>query len=450
MTRRTPAQYDWATCSFDETILPASPRRITSPRRQKIQFVVVHHMAMAGYGDAALDACKNAWKTREASAHYGVAGDKNGVGHVRQYVWDGDEAWATANSQGNQAGISIEHANSGGAPGWEVSEATWRTGAKLVAALHHLYGLGRPVDGVTKDHRVVSGTLFKHSDFYATACCGPYLGGKIWAKYVAEAQHQYDLLEGSTEPAPAPRKVTLSDPRINESSGLAFSSIHGDEALTLNDEDGILFTIQPSTGNTVGTYKLPYTLIDPESVRAFGGFYWLLDGGNNTLDRTTMFLYRFPDLGRGNHMLTRDQVARFVLGFPDDIRRDTEALLVDPAGQFSVWTKGSPNGRELFLPDVEDLSTSKVNELRAGKKVGELITDATFTKSGNFRLAVQKRRPGIVAVVDAQLREVHTIVVDKVAQCESITVTPDGSEVLVGSEGAKSPLIRATIPVAYR
>lgn len=199
MTRRQPSEYNWATCDFDERILPASPRRITSPRRDKIWGVTVHHMAMVGKAEAALTACSNAWKTREASAHYGVAD-----GFVRQYVWDNNEAWACANGAANRGTISIEHANSGGAPGWEVSEATWRTGAKLVAALHVFHKLGRPVDGVTKNHVRVSGTLFQHKDWFSTACAGPYLGGKIWAKYVAEAQHQYDLMTGMAGSAPPP------------------------------------------------------------------------------------------------------------------------------------------------------------------------------------------------------------------------------------------------------
>lgn len=206
MTRREPKNYDWDKLDFDEAILPAKPNRIHHPRRQKIFGVTVHHMAMVGHGSAALTACSNAWAKRPASAHYGVSDD----GQVRQYVWDGDEAWACANSQGNQGTISIEHVNSKAAPTWEVAERTWRTGARLVAYLHNVYGLGRPVDGKTR--RIngtlvrVSGTLFKHSDWYSTACCGPYLGGKIWDDYLAEAQRVYDEIS-SGKPAKPPTEA---------------------------------------------------------------------------------------------------------------------------------------------------------------------------------------------------------------------------------------------------
>lgn len=176
MTRRTPDQYDWGNVAFDETILG---KHRTSPRREEIQFVVVHHMAMVGKGDgAANDACVRTWQTREASAHYCVDGK-----HVRQVVWDGDAAWATGDGHGNHAGISIEHANSTAKPSWKVSDTTVATGAKLVAYLHKVYGLGRPVAGKT---------LRRHRDFSGTECPGPYLGGSHFDDYVAEAQRIYD------------------------------------------------------------------------------------------------------------------------------------------------------------------------------------------------------------------------------------------------------------------
>src|SRR5690606_20676108 len=155
-------------------------KHYTSPRRDKIRFVIVHHMTIIGNGKgAANDACYRVWQTRQASAHYGVDGAK-----VTQFVRDGDAAWAAGNSTGNHAGISIEHANSTAAPHWRISETTWRTGARLAALLHVRHGLGRPVSGKT---------LRKHSEFTATACPGPFMDS-IWSDYVREAQREYDRL----------------------------------------------------------------------------------------------------------------------------------------------------------------------------------------------------------------------------------------------------------------
>lgn len=202
MTRRTPSQYDWANCLFDDTRLGISSgtgiRHYTSPRRDQIRFIVAHHMTIIGDGTGkALNGCWNTWQNRQASAHYGVEENL-----VRQYVSDNDAAWACANTYGNHAGISIEHANSTGASTWKVSDTTWKTGARLAAHLHKLYDLGRPVKNVT---------LRRHHDFYATACPGPYLDS-IWSQYVAEAQRVYDQITGAVAPAPTPAPTPEPEP----------------------------------------------------------------------------------------------------------------------------------------------------------------------------------------------------------------------------------------------
>src|SRR5690606_19133637 len=137
MTRRSPSQYNLRKLRVDETILK---KHFTAPRRGKIKFVVVHHMTIIGTGDGrANDACYRVWQSRQASAHYGVDGK-----YIRQFVWDGNAAWSTANTTGNHNGISIEHANLTAGPSWKISETTWKTGAMLAAYIHLAYGLGRP------------------------------------------------------------------------------------------------------------------------------------------------------------------------------------------------------------------------------------------------------------------------------------------------------------------
>lgn len=195
MTRRSPDQYNWEALEFDELILG---KHITSPRQQKIAFVVVHHMTIVGTGTgSANDACYNVWQTRQASAHYGVDGPD-----VTQFVWDADAAWATGSYVGNHAGLSIEHANSQGAPGWQVSEVTWRNGARLAAHIHKLYGLGRP----TSNGDGSWGTLRAHHSFFGTACPGPYLLG-IWNSYLEEVQRVYDIITRGGMPVPTPTPV---------------------------------------------------------------------------------------------------------------------------------------------------------------------------------------------------------------------------------------------------
>lgn len=189
MTRRVPEEYVWGALLFDETWLD---KHYTPQSSKNLKAIVVHHMAMRGAGNGkALDAVYRTWQTRPASAHYGV----DGV-YVRQYVRDKDRAWAVGSRSGNATTISIEHANSTVGPGWRVSDTTIDTGARLVAYLHKVYGLGRPVDRVT---------LKQHKDYIHTECPGPYLGGSAWAKYVTAAQTHYDnISDFRAVPKPSP------------------------------------------------------------------------------------------------------------------------------------------------------------------------------------------------------------------------------------------------------
>jgi len=181
MTRRKPSEYNWSKLRFDETILT---KHFTRQSSKNVQCIVVHHSTIVGDGSgSALTTMYNVWQSRPASAHYGVDGNL-----VRQYVWDKDYAWATGSTWGNRYGISIEHMNSTRGPGWRVSKKTWKTGARLAAQLHVHYGLGKPRAGKT---------LRKHSSFTSTACPGPYLGGRIWKKYVRETRRAYKQIKGS-------------------------------------------------------------------------------------------------------------------------------------------------------------------------------------------------------------------------------------------------------------
>lgn len=213
-TRRAPSQYNWLKAEFDEHIVAANRR---SARREKVQFVVAHHMTIPGTGNGdALDACFRTWLTREASAHYGIDGD-----YVAQFVYDNEAAWATANTHGNHAGISIEHANLSLGPKWTISVKTFLNGARLAAILHVIHKLGRP----TSSGFGTGGTLRTHQSFYATSCPGPYFKGK-WDDYVREAQVQYDIItKGTPVPIPTPSTPT----KVSKWGDYAFLNLHGDD-----------------------------------------------------------------------------------------------------------------------------------------------------------------------------------------------------------------------------
>ena len=163
-----------------------------------INCIYRHHMA----GNMNLQQCVNLWNTSGTSAHYTV----NSTGGIGQAVYDSNTAWATGNTEGNQRGISIEHANItrrvGGSDSnkgsWNISDATIINGARLAAALCLYYKLGRPVYGKNiKDHR----------DVRQTFCPGHLAnGGQYHRKWMNEAQRFYDcLVRKSVNPDGTPK-----------------------------------------------------------------------------------------------------------------------------------------------------------------------------------------------------------------------------------------------------
>ncbi len=143
---------------------------------RRIEFVGIHHTAAVGL---TVRGCYGVWQTRPASAHYLVQSD----GVIGQLVRDHDTAWALGDFDANCRSVNIEHANNGANP-WTVSEACLDSGAHLVAALCHAYGLGRPVWGRN---------VRPHKAFAATACPGELAGSQRDA-YTARAQYYYDLM----------------------------------------------------------------------------------------------------------------------------------------------------------------------------------------------------------------------------------------------------------------
>lgn len=181
---------DWNTLEPDKYALVGG-HRFTKGRARKVDRLVIHHNA--GVRMTTED-CKRLWDTeREASAHYQVEED----GTIGQLVNDWDTAWHAANADINARSIGIEHANIGGSPRWQISDATIENGAHLVAALCHAYGLGRPQWGKN---------VFGHRDFASTSCPHQLApGGEDHDTYMRRAQYWYDQMSGKA-PAPVVRE----------------------------------------------------------------------------------------------------------------------------------------------------------------------------------------------------------------------------------------------------
>ena len=148
-----------------------TPHADTGRGGQKVQAIVVHHMA----AELTAYECGKVFQNRYASAHYGIGSD----GRIGQYVRESNTAWACGNRSWNQRTISIECANDGGAPNWHVADLTIKKCVQLVADICIRHGIKQVV--FTGD---LSGNLIMHRYIVSTACPGPYLAGKF--RYIAD------------------------------------------------------------------------------------------------------------------------------------------------------------------------------------------------------------------------------------------------------------------------
>jgi N-acetylmuramoyl-L-alanine amidase CwlA len=90
---------------------------------------------------------------RKASAHYGIGGTK-----IFQWVKEEDTAWHASNLTVNRQSIGIEHE---GGPTLPISDATYKTSAKLIKEICQRYNL--PLD---RSH------IRAHKEFANTQCPG--------------------------------------------------------------------------------------------------------------------------------------------------------------------------------------------------------------------------------------------------------------------------------------
>lgn len=132
-----------------------------------IDKITIHHMA----GNLTAEQCGNVFKTREASANYGI--DSNG--RVGCYVEEENRAWSTANWDNDSRAINIELANDGGAPEWHVSDTAINKCVELCIDICKRYNIQEIVYNDTP-----TGNLTRHNMFMATTCPGPYLQSQFY------------------------------------------------------------------------------------------------------------------------------------------------------------------------------------------------------------------------------------------------------------------------------
>jgi hypothetical protein len=265
---------------------------------------------------------------------------------------------------------------------------------------------------------------------------------------------------------PAPSSITVSDPRISESSGLVVSPTHDGLVWTVNDSGhtASVFGVSLSTGRTVAVLRLVGTdARDWESMAAQrlpdgAGVLWVGDTGDNraTRDSVVLRLVREPRrLPRSGGTVDVAPVSLRVR-YPDGAH-DVEALVVTPDGRLLLVTK------ELFAGTVFQVPPEAVAEVLAGRSVTEpvtardvggvrqsLVTDGASLPDGRIVL-----RGYVDAVVyadhtrsDRGLEDGRRVALPPQNQGETLAVTGGGTALLVGSEGVQQPLWRVPLPAA--
>lgn len=247
--------------------------------------------------------------------------------------------------------------------------------------------------------------------------------------------------------------VVIQDPRISESSGLAWSLTDPTVAYTMDDEYETpqVIAVELDSGDTAGSFSfLGYKVKDPETIRVhpIQCNVWLGDTGDNDNKRKDCAFYVVPDLGRGDHGAL--ETIRYPYHFKDKKGHNVEAAPIHPMTGRVYLIEKSSKGHLWSMPLKSSTTTS--NQLVDQKaNLGKYISDAAFGRSGKFLFCRQKDVPTTILVINATTwKKAGDIKVEKVAKPESLDVSPDGTEIAYGSEGLHSPIKFVTIPSKWR
>ena len=144
-----------------------SPNK-TSPRRNKIDRITIHHMA----GNLSVETCGNVFapSSRKASSNYGIGSD----GRVGMYVEEKDRSWCSSSSANDHRAVTIEVADNKIGNGWGCSAQAMAKLVLLCADICRRNGIAKlNYTGNT------NGNLTLHKWFASTDCPGAYLESQM-------------------------------------------------------------------------------------------------------------------------------------------------------------------------------------------------------------------------------------------------------------------------------
>ncbi|MFE0254666.1 WD40 repeat domain-containing protein [Streptomyces sp. NPDC059010] len=240
---------------------------------------------------------------------------------------------------------------------------------------------------------------------------------------------------------------TIKDPRITESSGLAASRRHPGIYWTHNDQDegAFLYAVDSSTGETVATITMT-GVGTPRDVEAISmgpdnQLYVGDIGDNDGVEWPYVWVYKLPE-----PKTLKDQSVRatqYVVKYSDGTR-DAESLVVHPkTGRVYIIDK-QEDGGHLYEGPAE-LSPSGTNVFKPAAPVDLWATDAAFSPDGRT-LAVRGYFGGIAYDWNGGKPKRLERISVPLGQGESISYSPDGTKIMLGSEGAGSAVVAKDAP----
>ena len=201
----------------NDNAMPSSSRSGFVP-----EFVVIHHMATTSF-----EGGMATWYGGGTSANYAIS-DTEIVGCVGENY----AAWHAGGTGANDIpsipninarSIGIEHVNSTGAPSWQVSDATIRNSAKLVADICKRYNIP-----ITRER------IKRHGEITKTQCCGGLDIDKL-VKYAQEIANGKQSNGNGEKPKTKTKK--------------------GELMLLFKESDGKIYFLLGNTYTYVGTPK---------------------------------------------------------------------------------------------------------------------------------------------------------------------------------------------------
>ncbi|SNR47193.1 hypothetical protein [Actinomadura mexicana] len=248
---------------------------------------------------------------------------------------------------------------------------------------------------------------------------------------------------------------TIKDPRITESSGLAASARHRGVVYTHNDSGGVpkVYALGPD-GRVAAVLTLAGAGARDWEAMAIGKdgrgrpAIFVADIGDNLGGAWPyVTVYRIPEPARLVSQTLR--ATRFQIKYEDG-PRNAETMMINPrTNRLYIVSK-------LFGGDVYEaparLRTGGSNVLRKVGDAPAIATDGAFAPDG--RTCVIRTYFGArlysVGADGRPGKTIESLDLPRQVQGESVTYTPDGRSLLVGSEGRNQPVYRLPLPEEAR